>query len=66
MLGWFAFFAAIMAATGGIMNALSIADRERPGDLANNPYGWAGAKFWRLGLLGLAIVGLMALVSAIT
>lgn len=65
MVGWVAFLAAIAVLTGGIMNGVSILDREVPGDLANNAYGWAGSKFWRLGLLVLGIAGLVALVQTI-
>ena len=65
MVGWAAFLAAVAVLTGGIMNVVSILDREVPGDLANNPFGWAGSKFWRLGVLVLGIAGVVALVQAI-
>lgn len=56
MLWWVALVASMMVLAGALMNAASVIAKERPGDLANNPYGWAGSKFWRAGVVILVAV----------
>lgn len=62
-MGWVAFVAAVVALTGGYCNFLSRVAREQPGGpIEADPYGWAGSKAWRLGLL----VFVVAIVAGVT
>jgi len=64
LMGWLILVAGVLILTGAVMNAASRVAKESPGDLANNPYGWAGSKFWRLGVVLIITIIVVALVQA--